>query len=385
MSDTSRMILRTWEQEAREGQAYRLTVRARCPVDLSLPVTAVLEWWVSPGVSESAGGGDPRPHKRVYLSRDPAGWSDVHVAPPRAEHMRVLLCHWRQLGPVPLGTWDFACERAETPEPRTFKAAVACQQTDPNRAQTMESRRDLTVATIEQAGREKAKLLVLSENFFDRGLTTPLTERALALNDPWLEPVYAAIRSAGLHAVFAYHEKNADRIHNCAVLVSPDGQVVGVYRKRHLTQMELEIGLTPGDAWPVFDTPLGRIGMLVCWDGWFPDSAAALARRGVQIICFPLAGDGEANHWEHIWKARALDHQIYWLASVTGDCGGVAPSRIVAPTGDVLAETRQPNGLAFAELTLPVRNESYWLSVGPVWSEIRNVYQHAALPPLQYL
>jgi len=70
---------------------------------------------------------------------------------------------------------------------------------------------------------------------------------------------------------------------------------------------------------------------------------------------------------------------------VTGDCGGVAPSRIVAPTGNVLAETRQPNGLALADITLPVRNETYWLSVGPYWSEIRNVYRHSGLDPLQYL
>jgi len=175
-------------------------------------VTAVLEWWVSPDATESAGAGEPRPHKRVYLSRDPAGWSDVQIAPPRTEHMRVFFCHWRQLGPVPLGGWDFACECAGAIPPRTFRAAVAYQQTDPGRPQTMESRRDLTVATIKQ--------------------------------------------------------------------VSPEGQVIGVYRKRHLTQMELESGLTPGDAWwPVFDTPLGRIGMLACWDGWFPASAAALARR----------------------------------------------------------------------------------------------------------
>lgn len=255
MSDTSRMILRTWEQEAQEGQAYRLTVRAQCPADLSLPLTAVLEWWASPDASESGTSGDLRPHKRIYLNRDSAGWSDVHVAPPRTRRMRVLLNHWHQLGPVPLGTWDFVCEPTEVIPPQTFKAAVAYQQTDPLPPQTMEARRNLTVATIEQAGREKAKLLVLSENFFDRGITTPLTERALALNDPWLEPIYAAIRSARLHAVFAYHEKNGDRIYNCAVLVSPQGQVIGTYRKRHLTQMELEIGLTPGESWPVFDTP----------------------------------------------------------------------------------------------------------------------------------
>ncbi len=376
-------LLNAWEQDACGGQTYRLMLQAPGGVRPGPDTVALVEWLVAATNGAARTDGALDPHKRVYLRRSASGWSDVCVAPAGTRRLRLLLCHWKQISPAPpQGPWTFTCEPVAPVPPRTIWAAVAYQQTVPPR--TMESARAVTVATIRQAGQQKVELLVLSEDFFGRDVTVPWEECSRALEDPWMQPVYDAVGAAGLYAVFAFNEKRGPRRHTTAALVSPQGEVVGVYRKRHLTQHELERGVTPGDEWPVFPTPLGRIGMLVCWDGWFSGGAAALARRGAQIICFPLAGDGEDKHWDHIWRARALDNQVYWLASVTGDCGGQAPSRIVAPTGDVLAETRQPNGLACAELALPVAHESYWLSVGPVWSEIRNVYRHSELEPAQY-
>ena len=378
MPPDSNYVLRAWQQDAEGGQTYRLRVQFPRGDHPGREMVALVEW------GTAADGAAPKPetfiaHKRVYLQRGEGGWSGTCTAPVGTRQMRLLVYRWPWVGSGVVGhneNWTFTCQRVPALPPRITRAAVAYQQTTPDSPATMEARRAVMIATIHQAGARNVGLLVLSENFLDRHVALPVQASARALDDPWMEPIYDAVREAQLYAVFAFNEKRSAHRHITAVLVTPQGRVLETYRKRHLTQAELESGVTPGDNWMVSDTPLGRIGMLICWDGWFPGSAAALARRGAEIICFPLAGDGEKKHWDYIWRARALDHQVYWLASVTGDCGGEAPSRIIAPTGEVLAETREPNSLACADLRLPVVDESYWLSVGPFWSEIRNVYQH---------
>lgn len=86
--------------------------------------------------------------------------------------------------------------------------------------------------------------------------------------------------------VSGINERNGDKLYNSAVMVSADG-VVGVYRKLHLFKNEKYI-FEPGNlGLPVFDTPWGKVGMLVCFDWMFPEAWRLLALKGVQLICHP--------------------------------------------------------------------------------------------------
>ncbi|WP_433242795.1 nitrilase family protein [Actinomadura nitritigenes] len=98
-------------------------------------------------------------------------------------------------------------------------------------------------------------------------------------------------RRHGVHLVGGLAEREGVRLFDTAVLVGPDGYV-GRYRKAHLWNRE-KLWFTPGDAgFPVFETPIGRIGLLICWDIWFPEVPRLLAQQGADIIC-------SVNNW--VW------------------------------------------------------------------------------------
>lgn len=87
-----------------------------------------------------------------------------------------------------------------------------------------------------------------------------------------------------VYLVAGLAERDGMQLFNTAMLVGPDG-FVGKYRKAHLWNLE-KLWFTPGDlGFPVFDTPIGRIGMLICWDIWFPEAPRILSQQGADIIC----------------------------------------------------------------------------------------------------
>jgi predicted amidohydrolase len=99
-----------------------------------------------------------------------------------------------------------------------------------------------------------------------------------------------------MHIVFGIAEKSGDHLYNASVLLGPDGYV-GTYRKLHLWNDENTIFTQGNLGLPAFKTPLGTVGMLICYDMWFPESARSLALSGAELLCVPtnwvplVAGD----------------------------------------------------------------------------------------------
>ena len=92
------------------------------------------------------------------------------------------------------------------------------------------------------------------------------------------------------------NEVDEMQLFNTAVLLGPNG-MIGKYRKAHLWNLE-KLWFTPGNTgFPVFDTPIGRIGMLICWDIWFPEVPRILGQQGADIIC-------SLNNW--VWTPPPL-------------------------------------------------------------------------------
>ena len=106
----------------------------------------------------------------------------------------------------------------------------------------------------------------------------------------------AFAREHQVYLVAGLTERDGMRLFNTGVLVGPDG-FIGKYRKAHLWNME-KLWFTPGDAGlPVFETPIGRIGLLICWDIWFPEVPRILSQQGADIIC-------SLNNW--VWTPPPL-------------------------------------------------------------------------------
>lgn len=103
---------------------------------------------------------------------------------------------------------------------------------------------------------------------------------------PTVQMLARLARDRGLYVVACVVERDGDRLFDTAVLVGPEGYI-GRYRKTHLWNTE-KLWFTPGDeGYVVYDTPIGRIGLLVCWDIWFPETARIVSQMGADIICIP--------------------------------------------------------------------------------------------------
>jgi predicted amidohydrolase len=201
------------------------------------------------------------------------------------------------------------------------------------------------LARLEEAAAAGAKLLVLPECAIP-GYMFDSAEEALPFAEeipgPSTEALERACRTLDVHAVCGLLERDGDALRNAAVLVGPDG-LVGTYRKTHLPFLGVDRFVAPGDELPVYDTPLGRIGVEICYDLRFPEVTRTLALRGAELVAhptnFPMAAKIQT---ELITVARAAENRIYLLtANRVGKerwgefCGW---SQIVDPYGKRLAE-----------------------------------------------
>jgi predicted amidohydrolase len=174
------------------------------------------------------------------------------------------------------------------------------------------------------------------------------------------EPLQEAARDLGVHVVWGTYERGAARgvVHNSSVLIGPGGDVLGVYRKTHPFAGErCDQGgwVTAGDKVCVVDTPLGRIGMIICFDGDYPELSRITAVRGAEIIARPSALLRSADLWELTNRARAYDNHVYVVgANATGmDPAGTiyfGNSMIVTPIAEVVARAASHEGWADARL-----------------------------------
>jgi predicted amidohydrolase len=164
-----------------------------------------------------------------------------------------------------------------------------------------------------------------------------------------------------------YTEAAPEGLYASAVCVSGDG-VLGHHRKVHLPPAE-RFAYLAGDGFAAFDTPAGRIGMLLCYDKLFPEAARALALDGADLLCSLSAwpvdrlqparrvrDDRQTRHFDLCDSARAIENQVFVVsANQTGRWGPLrflGSAKVVDPLGAVLARTGARAGLAVAEVDL---------------------------------
>ncbi|MFM0658436.1 nitrilase family protein [Paraburkholderia sediminicola] len=166
---------------------------------------------------------------------------------------------------------------------------VACVQMEPRVGEKRENVAR-SIEYIEEAARHGASLVVLPE-LTNTGYVFADREEAFSLAEDLAtgETVQAWADTAqrlGVHIVAGIAEREGKRLYNSAVFIGPSGPV-GIYRKLHLWNNE-HLFFEPGNQGvPVFDTPLGRISIAICYDGWFPEVYRLAATQGADIVCVP--------------------------------------------------------------------------------------------------
>lgn len=184
----------------------------------------------------------------------------------------------------------------------------------------------------------------------------------------------ALAQELAIHIVSGLAERDGKSFFNSAILCGPDGYI-GKYRKLHLWNRE-KLYFAPGDlGLPVFDTVLGRIGVVICYDGWFPEAFRQLAMSGAELVCIPtnwVPMPGQTREMEPmaniLHKAAAHSNAIYIAcADRVGTERGqpfIGSSLIIGPTGRPLAGPASYDGeeTLIAEVVLDSVAESRKLS-----------------------
>ncbi len=180
----------------------------------------------------------------------------------------------------------------------------------------------------------------------------------LRMAQPLPGPVEAAFCTmARKHSVWllpgSLYELHEGVIYNTAPVIAPDGSVVARHRKL-FPFLPYEAGVRPGDRWVVFDVPeVGRFGVSICYDIWFPETSRTLACLGAEVLLHPvLTGTIDRDVELAIARATAAQNQMF-VFDVNGcGAGGNGQSLVVAPTGEVLHQSGRSEDIIPIEIDL---------------------------------
>ncbi len=187
---------------------------------------------------------------------------------------------------------------------------------------------------VAQAARGGAKLVCLPELFRSLYFCQKQDYKCFQLAEPIPGPttqlLSAAAKKHKITLVSSLFEKRTGGLyHNTAVVFGPNGKILGTYRKMHIPDdpgFNEKFYFTPGDTgFQPIDTPVGRLGILVCWDQWYPEAARLMALRGAQILIYPTAigwARGEKkdvcqtqrNAWQTIQRSHAIANGLFVLS-----------------------------------------------------------------------
>ncbi len=190
---------------------------------------------------------------------------------------------------------------------------------------------DKVIDRIEEAARLGAGIVSTQELFRSRYFCQSENhdnfELAESIPGPSTEALSKLAAARGIVIVGSLFERRAPGLyHNTAVVIDADGRLLGLYRKMHIPDDPLfyeKFYFTPGDlGFRAFDTRFGRIGVLICWDQWYPEGARLTALQGAQILFYPTAigwhpsemeeyGDRQHSSWETIQRSHAIANGVY--------------------------------------------------------------------------
>jgi predicted amidohydrolase len=217
---------------------------------------------------------------------------------------------------------------------------------------------------LEEAAKQKADLVVLPETLTFYGKNKPMAECAEPVPGPVTDYFGTLAKKHNLYIVAGLIEREAHLIYNVAVLIGPDGKVAGKYRKCSLPRSEVEEGVTPGHDYPVFNTRFGKVGMMVCYDGFFPEVARQLTINGAEVIAWPVWGCNPL-----LAQARACENHVYLVSSTyMKPEDGWMISAVFGQDGRVLAQAKDWGTVAITEVDLEKRE--HWHSLGDFKAQI---------------
>lgn len=292
------------------------------------------------------------------------GWTEVSGVfrcPSNATQARIELS-FRWAGDAIVEWSNVRLDPIEPPKSR--KVRLATVHFAPAAGKSNHEKCEQFAPLIAKAAEQDADLIVLPETltYFNAGRT--IGECAEPIPGPSTEYFGTLAKQHDLYIVAGLVERFEHRVFNVAVLMGPDGNVVGKYRKVALPRTEIDAGVEPGDDYPVFETRFGKVGMMVCYDGFYPEVARELSNRGAEVIAFPVWGCNPL-----LAAARACENHVYVVSSTYSDIkSNWMITAIYGRDGRVVAKAKDWGDLVITEVDLG--QPSLWHSLGDFHAEI---------------
>src|SRR6185503_3192727 len=216
---------------------------------------------------------------------------------------------------------------AKNGPPSTFKVGLI------QMAMTADPQKNLrtAVSRVSEAAKGGANIICLPElfrsHYFAQREDAALFDLAEPIPGPSTEALATVAREAAVVIIVPIFERRAPGLyHNSAVILDADGSVAGLYRKMHIPDDPAfyeKFYFTPGDlGFRAFDTRVGKVGTLVCWDQWYPEGARLTALQGANVLFYPTAigwhphekeqyGAAQRDAWRTIQRSHAIANGVY--------------------------------------------------------------------------
>ncbi len=281
------------------------------------------------------------PHDGPFDAQGRSIVAGIYQVPPKATQATIEL----HLQHAPKGRveWsDITFEKSSAPLSRMVRlATVQYMPTGKSPRQNCEEYAPM----IAEAAKQKADLIVLGETVpYVRTKLSP-AECAEAIPGPTTEYFGGIAKANGIHIALSLYEREGHLVYNTAVLLSSEGKLLGKYRKVCLPHGEVEKGVAPGADYPVFETKFGKVGLMICYDGFYPEVARALTANGAEVIAWPVWGCDPL-----LARARACENRIYVVSSTFSDPKSEwMVSAVIDPAGKVLAQAKESGSIVVYE------------------------------------
>lgn len=344
----SRIWLRCDKFPCEENIKYKLSVDAQKG---NTKVKYLVNWYDETGYRKY----------RSYIERE-----EVVTSPESAVAFTIdVLFHTDEDAVCTLG--DVSFEKVGKYESKVVTMAALSNTIVEGREQTHESTIEAYCEEIDKiVKKEKPDLIVLTEHWHN--MTNPpmaLEDKFITYDHPAVTRIAQKAKEHGIYISGSWHIlENGNRYNRC-LLFDRKGDIIAEYDKIHLTIMEYEMGVTPGNKSVVVETDIGRIGFVICWDIWFPEMGQLLYKDNCDIIVNPTRGWGFP--------------QAYAMSYVTGayvvSAEHIKMTRIQDKSGSAMDTVGDKHyAVATADINAP-----YWqrcLSVGEGSGEGKNIYRY---------
>lgn len=210
------------------------------------------------------------------------------------------------------------------------------------------------MSLIKRALQVRASMVILPE-VFNTGFYPHNYETVEPELEEELELILRLSKQKDILIIAGVAERDGEDLYNSAVIIHR-GEIIGKYRKTHLFPLTSEKkNFKAGDKIEVFETPLGKLGILICYEIRFPELFRKLTKMGAEIIVIPAEFPKERiEHWRVLLQARAIENQVFvaGVNCVEGDLGYGGHSMLVDPIGNILVEGGEYQEVMMSDIRL---------------------------------